>query len=47
VNPWDLFTYAMVGLLGGAAIVIFVFFLRDVGGVMRGKQPPTDSGPAD
>jgi hypothetical protein len=47
VNPWDVFTYVMVGLLGGAAVVIFAFFLRDVGGVVRGKQPREESGEVD
>ena len=42
MNPWDIFTYVMVGLLGGSAVVIFVFFLRDVGGVLKGQQPPDD-----
>jgi hypothetical protein len=47
MNPWDLFTYIMVVLLGGSAVVIFVFFLRDVGGVLKGQQPPSEPGNQD
>jgi hypothetical protein len=37
MNGWDLFTYMMVVLLAGGAIVIFGFFLKDVGGVLKGQ----------
>jgi hypothetical protein len=42
MNGWDLFTWAMVLLLGGGAIVIFAFYLRDVRAVLRGRgdRPP-------
>jgi hypothetical protein len=38
MNGWDLFTWAMVVLLAGGATVIFVLFLKDVGGVLRGSS---------
>jgi len=37
MNPWDIFTYVMVVLLAGGAMVIFGFFLRDLGGVLKGQ----------
>jgi hypothetical protein len=38
MNGWDLFTWIMaMGLLAGV-LVIFAFFLRDVGGVLSGAE---------
>lgn len=42
MNPWDVFTWFMVILQAGAALVIFVLFLRDLGGVLRGGTGPDD-----
>ena len=42
MNPWDLFTWCMVFLLGGGALVVFGFFLRDLGGVLRGETGPDE-----
>jgi hypothetical protein len=35
MNGWDLFTWFMTFVLGGSAVVIFLFFLRDARGVLR------------
>jgi hypothetical protein len=38
MNGWDIFTYVCCALLAGSALLIFVFFLRDAGDVIRGSQ---------
>ncbi len=43
MNGWDLFTWFNSALLGGAAGVIFFFFLRDAGGILSGQGRETDS----
>lgn len=42
MNGWDLFTYCMVAVLAGGSIIIFAFFLRDLGGVIKGRRGPDD-----
>jgi hypothetical protein len=42
VNGWDLFTWFSCAALAGSALVIFGFFLRDVGDVLRGQRRDTD-----
>ncbi|MGH9750577.1 MAG: hypothetical protein ACRD6R_11720 [Candidatus Polarisedimenticolia bacterium] len=44
MNPWDLFTWFMVVLLGGGALIVFGFFLKDIGGVLRGETGPEEDG---
>ena len=41
MNGWDLFTWFSALALGLSAIVIFGFFLRDAGGVIRGNRDDT------
>jgi hypothetical protein len=43
MNGWDLFTWIMVVVLGIGSVIIFGFFLRDLGGVLKGQ----DRGGAD
>jgi len=38
VNPWDVFTWLMSGTLGGSAVVIFVYFLRDLRGMLGDER---------
>jgi hypothetical protein len=38
MNGWDLFTWLNCVLLAGAALIIFCFFLRDVGGILTGQR---------
>lgn len=38
MNGWDLFTWIMVVVLGVGGCIIFGFFLRDVGGVLKGQR---------
>ncbi len=41
MNGWDLFTWIMALVLAGSAIVIFVYFLRDAGGILnRDREDP-------
>jgi hypothetical protein len=37
MNGWDLFTWFNCVILAGAAIVIFVLFLKDAGGILSGQ----------
>ena len=34
MNPWDVFTWLMSATLGGSALLIFGFFLRDLPGML-------------
>ena len=36
MNRWDLFTWTCVLLLSVGSVVIFCFFLRDLGGILTG-----------
>lgn len=36
MNGWDLFTWCMVVLLSAGAVVIFIFFLRDIRSIVDG-----------
>ncbi len=47
MNGWDLFTWFNSVLLAGAAVVIFLLFLRDAGGILSGQGWERDSGQAD
>ena len=38
MNGWDIFTYVSCALLAGSALLIFAFFLRDAGDIIRGSQ---------
>ena len=44
MNGWDVFTWVAAVILGVSAIVVFVFFLRDAGSVIRGEpaELPSD-----
>jgi len=42
MNPWDIFTYLMVVVLAGGALIIFGFFLRDLKGVLKGQKGPDE-----
>ncbi|MFQ5877494.1 MAG: hypothetical protein ACE5JH_07390 [Acidobacteriota bacterium] len=46
MNAWDVFTWVMIVALAGSALVIFCFFLRDLGGILKGDGKPTDAGRA-
>ncbi len=47
MNGWDLFTWFNSALLAGAAVIIFVLFLRDARGILSGKRREDDSGQGD
>ncbi len=47
MNGWDLFTWFNSVLLAGAAVVIFLLFLKDARGILSGKGRERDSGQAD
>ncbi|MFP8877454.1 MAG: hypothetical protein VCB99_11240 [Myxococcota bacterium] len=34
MNPWDVFTWLMSATLGGSALLIFGYFLRDLPGIL-------------
>ena len=38
MNPWDLFTWFNAVVLIGATSLIFLFFLRDAAGVLKGEK---------
>jgi hypothetical protein len=42
MNGWDAFTWFCSFSLGLSAIVIFGFFLRDAGGIIRGDHRNQD-----
>jgi hypothetical protein len=47
MNGWDAFTWFCSIGLTGSAIVVFAFFLRDIGDVLRGSRPDDDDGGDD
>ncbi len=47
MNGWDRFTWFNSALLGGIAVVIFVLFLRDAGGILSGQGRESDSEQGD
>jgi hypothetical protein len=47
MNGWDLFTWFNSALLAGAAVVIFLFFLKDAGGILSGQGRESDSAQDD
>jgi hypothetical protein len=47
MNGWDLFTWFNSALLAVAAVVIFLFFLRDAGGILSGQGRESDSAQDD
>ena len=42
MNGWDIFTWFACAVLAGSALVIFAFFWRDIGDVLRGQRHDTD-----
>ena len=42
MNGWDLFTWISSGVLAVSALLIFGFFLRDAGGILRGERRKQD-----
>ena len=42
MNGWDLFTWICSAALGLSAILIFGFFLRDAGDLIRGESHDLD-----
>jgi hypothetical protein len=42
MNGWDLFTWICSAGLGLSAILIFGFFLRDAGDIIRGDRAEPD-----
>lgn len=38
MNSWDFFTYLMAAVLAVSAIWVFVLFLRDARGILRGDS---------
>jgi hypothetical protein len=47
MNGWDLFTWFNSVLLAGAAVVIFLLFLKDAGGILSGQGREGDSEQTD
>ena len=39
MNGWDLFTWVWALILGGSAIVIFAYFLRDARKILQRGEP--------
>jgi len=42
MNGWDIFTYLMCVALGVSAVLIFGFFLKDAGAILRGDSRDSD-----
>jgi hypothetical protein len=42
MNGWDVFTWLSCLVLAGSAIVIFVYFLRDAGAILRRERRDRD-----
>ena len=38
MNGWDLFTWVSALALGGSAVLIFGFFLRDAGAILKRER---------
>ena len=47
MNGWDLFTWFNCALLAGSAVVIFLLFLKDAGGILSGQGREGDSEQGD
>lgn len=43
MNRWDWLTWISVAVLGPGALIIFVFFLRDLRGIWRSLSKNRDS----
>ncbi len=44
MNPWDVFTWLMSATLGGSALLIFGYFLRDLPGMLGRDEQDTSGG---
>ena len=44
MNPWDAFTWISAAALAVSALWIFVLFLRDAGGILRGDHNDDEDG---
>lgn len=42
MNGWDAFTWFCAVALAGSAVVIFAYFLRDLGGILRRETSDED-----
>jgi hypothetical protein len=42
MNPWDVFTWVSAVALAASGVVIFGFFLRDVGGILKMESRDDD-----
>ncbi len=42
MNGWDAFTWFSAAALAASTIAIFVFFLRDIGGIMSRQHDKPD-----
>lgn len=42
MNPWDVFTWVSAVALAVSGVVIFGFFLRDVGGILKMESRDDD-----
>ena len=42
MNGWDLFTWISSVVLAGSAVLIFGFFLRDAGSILKGERRKPD-----
>ena len=47
MNGWDLFTWFNSAMLAGAAVAIFLLFLKDASGILSGRGRERDSGQGD
>jgi len=45
MNGWDLFTWINCALLAFSAIIIFGFFCRDAGGILKGQREDPNAEP--
>jgi hypothetical protein len=43
MNPWDVFTWLMSATLGGSALLIFGYFLRDLPGILEQDEQETSA----
>lgn len=46
MNGWNLFTWLNCGFLATSAVIIFGFFCRDAGGILKGQREDPDLDPA-
>ncbi len=42
MNGWDVVTWLSCAALGGSAIVIFGFFLKDASGILKRERPDSE-----